>query len=123
MKPLLLCVVVSIFLIGCIARNSKVKLPAGIYVNQSESEFSIANDTVILKPEHDDWIYVRHLITYKRKLDHGFGPVKYSNTEFRARFQSEDKVVVNPRNGNRYSFPDVGGKLIYNGTMYLALKD
>lgn len=120
MKKFLFSLKAFVVFVGCSDVSSHRGVPSGIYVRSMESEFSIAQDTVVVTPQQYGWVQVRHNTAYNR-IGEGPNDKKLKSTTFIARFNPVSKECLNPKTGDRYSFPEDGKSILYNGATYTAV--
>lgn len=120
MKKFLFSLIALVVFVGCSDVSSYRGVPSGVYVRSMESEFSVAEDSVIVTPQQDGWVQVRHNTAYSRTGEQPNNK-KLKNTTFIARFDPVSKECLNPKTGDRYNFPQDGKSILYNGAIYTAV--
>lgn len=120
MKKFLFSSIAFVALVGCSDVSSSPNIPSGTFVRLMESEFSIAEDTVVVTPQQDGWVEVRHNTAYQR-IEDGPDDKKLKTSSFIVQYKPEGKECINPKTGDRYSFPQDGKSLLYNGAIYTAV--
>lgn len=120
MKNFLFYLIAFVAFVGCSDVSSYRDVPSGIFVRSMVSEFSVAEDSVVVTPKGNGWLELRHNIAYQR-IDKSPGQKQLKTSTFNARYEPKSKECINPKTGGRYSFPEDGKSLLYNGAIYTAV--
>jgi hypothetical protein len=123
MKPISLLVFALLGLTSCTFFFQDAEVPAGTFVRHMKSDFSVANDTIVVAAQRDGWVRVTHKTTFQRINESGgFTDAQHKNNSFEASYDEAEKQFANPKTGAQYSFPEGSNTLVYNGASYKQVK-
>jgi hypothetical protein len=123
MKQLLLLTGLAIILAACQNNNSVGDFIPGTYVNQAQSEFSVANDTlVITKAANTDYIYLITRKTGFRRIAEGkLSPLKHQVKHLTGNWDPVKQVMQLMQNETTLIFQPDQNKLFIGSNTYWKL--
>jgi hypothetical protein len=123
MKQLFFIAGLAIVLAACQNNNSAADFIPGTYVNQSQSEFSVANDTlVITKATHTDYIYlITRKTGYRRIGDGQLYPLKHEVKRLTGNWDPVKQVMQLMQNETTLIFQPDQNKLFIGSNAYWKL--
>jgi hypothetical protein len=123
MKQLFLLTGLAIVLAACQNNNSAGDFIPGTYVNQAQSEFSVANDTlVITKAANTDYIYlITRKTGYRRIGDGKLYPLKHQVKHLTGNWDPVKQVMQFMQNETTLIFQPDQNKLFIGSNTYWKL--
>ena len=123
MKQLLFIAGLAILLAACQSNNSTGDFIPGTYVNQSQSEFSVANDTLIItKAANTDYIYLIIRKTGYRRIGEGkLYPIKQQIKRLTGNWDPVKQVMQLMQNETTLIFQPDQNKLFIGSNAYWKL--
>jgi hypothetical protein len=123
MKQLFLLTGLAIVLAACQNNNSAGDFITGTYVNQAQSEFSVANDTlVITKAANTDYIYlITRKTGYRRIGDGKLYPLKHQAKHLTGNWDPVKQVMQLMQNETTLIFQPDQNKLFIGSNTYWKL--
>jgi len=123
MKATFKLMVGAILLVAACKSNSGSDFIPGTYVNQSQSEFSVANDTlVITKAVNTDYIYlITRKTGYRRIGDGKLYPAKHNIKHLTGNWDPVKQVMQLMQNETTLIFQPDQNKLYIGSNTYLKL--
>lgn len=123
MKQLFLLTGLAIVLAACQNYNSAGDFIPGTYVNQAQSEFSVANDTlVITKAANTDYIYlITRKTGYRRIGDRKLHPLKHQVKHLTGNWDPVKQVMQLMQNEITLIFQPDQNKLFIGSDTYWKL--
>lgn len=116
------------FLFGIVACDSmdtkKQNAIAGKFVNQSQSEFSKANDTIQVIPFNVDAnVYkVVRKTSYQRIRNGNVGPYQHSSESMMAEYNDRNALLTDKKRGRVYSYASNGNELMIGSSIYKRIE-
>jgi hypothetical protein len=123
MKQLFLITGLAIILAACQNNNSTGDFIPGTYVNQAQSEFSVANDTlVITKAANTNYIYlIMRKTGYRRIGDGKLYPLKHQVKHLTGNWDPVKQVMQLMQNETTLIFQPDQNKLFIGSNTYWKL--
>ena len=123
MKKSILMAALATVLTGCQMKNAKVKaFIEGTYVNHSEGEYAVADDTLIIRHTDGDRFTIQRHTGYRAIRDGKLFPKKHQTEWLEGVFDPQGNVLEEVPIGRVYRFQPDAGTLSLKQAVYRKLK-
>lgn len=103
---IILCAVALVMTIACKTEKIRSFIP-GTYINKAGSEFSIANDTLVIEPSESNIFYIHRKTGFNLVTDGKIGKREYEIENWNAVFDEKTKTLTETKKGKLITFyPD-----------------
>jgi len=112
---LIACVLLGLILTAC--NHQAAASFTGTYVNSAQSEFSIADDTLVIEPGADEQVLIHRKTGYNVINEQGkLGRRQYETEEWKAVYDPQKRVLTETRKGLVISLQN--GELLLENRRY-----
>lgn len=95
---------------------------SGTYVNSAGSEYSIANDTLVLERSEGEAYLIQRRTGFRMLDEQGkAGPLQHESEEWKAVYDRETRVMTEQRRGKQIRFSDDGKSMTVVRRVYQRL--
>ncbi len=106
MKNLILCAIAVSMITACKTDNIRSFIP-GTYINNASSEFSIANDTLVIEPSESNVFYINRKTGFNLVNDGKIRKREYETENWNAVFDECTNTLTETKKGKLITFyPD-----------------
>ena len=122
MKNTILMAVLAMVLTGCQTQSVKVKsFIEGTYVNHTQGDLAVADDTLIFTHEHGDRYSILRHTGYRAIRNGKILPKKHQTERLESVFDAKGNLLNEVTTGRVYGFDPDAGTLILKQTVYRKL--
>lgn len=121
MKNLIvLCAVVVAMFTACKSDKVRSFIP-GTYINDAGSEFSIANDTLVIEPSESNNFYIHRMTGFNLVIEERVGKREYGTENWNAVYDESTKTLTETKKGKLITFYPDSAKLMVGKRTYRKL--
>lgn len=121
MKNLIvLCAVAVALFTACKSDKVRSFIP-GTYINDAGSEFSIANDTLVIESSESNNFYIHRMTGFNLVTDGRLGKREYGTENWNAVYDESTKTLTETKKGKLITFYPDSAKLIVGKRTYRKL--
>ena len=122
MKTLnMLFAAVLLFVTACKQTTDTRSFIAGVYVNQSEGEYSIASDTLVIEASESNNYSIYRKTGFRRITDSMSGKREYEIEQWHAIYDEGTKTLTETKKGKLITFYPKANKLLVGKREYKKL--
>ncbi|RYE28135.1 MAG: hypothetical protein EOP48_33830 [Sphingobacteriales bacterium] len=117
---IILCAVAVALITACKTDNTRSFIP-GTYINDARSEFSIANDTLVIEPSESNIFYIHRKTGFNLVTDGKIGKREYETENWNAVFDKGTNTLTETKKGKLITFYPDSAKLKVGNRTYQKL--
>lgn len=114
---IILCAIAVSLITACKTHNIRPFIP-GTYINNAGSEFSIANDTLVIEPSESNSFYIHRKTGFNLVTDGKIGKREYETENWNAIYDESTKVLTETKKGKLITFYPDSAKLKVGNRTY-----
>ncbi|MCY1523992.1 hypothetical protein D9M68_589070 [compost metagenome] len=118
---IILCAVVVAIFTACESDNVRPFI-SGTYINIAGSEFSIANDTLVIEPSESNNFYIHRKTGFNLINDGKVGKREYETENWNAVYDEATKTLTETKKGKLITFYPDSAKLMVGKRAYQKLR-
>lgn len=116
-----LCAIAVLFVTACNTDKTREFIP-GTYVNSAGSEYSVANDTLVIKPAESNNYSIQRKTGFNVITDGKKGKRQYETEQWNAIYDEGTKTLTETRKGKLITFYPETGTLKVGKREYTKLR-
>lgn len=117
---IILCAIAVSLITACKTDNIRSFIP-GIYINNTGSEFSIANDTLVIEPSENNSFHLHRKTGFNLVADGKVGRREYETENWNAIYDESTKVLTEIKKGKLITFYPDSAKIKVGNRTYQKL--
>ncbi|WP_133248477.1 hypothetical protein [Pedobacter yonginense] len=103
---IILCAIAALLINACKTDNIRSFIP-GTYINNAGSEFSIANDTLVIEPSENSSFYIHRKTGFNLVTDGKIGKREHETENWNAVYDESSRKLTEIKKGKLITFyPD-----------------
>ena len=114
---IILCAIAASMIIACKTDNIRPFIP-GTYINNANSEFSIANDTLVIEPSESNIFYINRKTGFNLVNGGKIGKREHETENWNAVFDEGTKRLTETKKGKLITFYPDSAKLKVGNRTY-----
>ena len=118
MKNLIILSAIAVSLITACKTDNIRSFISGTYINNAGSEFSIANDTLVIEPSESNSFYIHRKTGFNLVTDGKIGKREYGTENWNAIYDESTKVLTETKKGKLITFYPESAKLKVSNRTY-----
>ena len=121
MKNLIILCAIAIAAVACKSDKIRLFIP-GTYINSAGSEFSIANDTLVIEPSESNNFYIHRKTGFNLISNGKIGKREYEIENWNAVYDEATKTLTETKKGKLITFFPDSTKLMVGKRTYQKLR-
>ncbi|MFA6275799.1 MAG: hypothetical protein WC622_03570 [Pedobacter sp.] len=114
---IILCAILVAIVTACKSDNVRPFIP-GTYINNADSEFSRANDTLVIEPSESNNFYLHRKTGFNLISNRKIGKREYETENWNAVYDEATKTLTETKKGKLITFYPDSAKLMVGKRMY-----
>lgn len=114
---IILCAIAASMITACKTDNIRSFIP-GTYINNARSEFSIANDTLVIEPSESNIFYINRKTGFNLVNGGKIGKLEHETENWNAVFDEGTKILTETKKGKLITFYPDSAKLKVGNRTY-----